>query len=225
MMNKGDFVVIDYLAKVKATGEYFDTTDEEKAKELGLLQEDKTFKPVTVVVGANHVIEGLDEALEEMDVGEERTVEVPPEKAFGRRDPNLVTTIPMREFSKQGIMPRRGMSLEVGGKWAIVKSVSSGRVTLDYNHSLASRDLVYDVKVLSKVEDTTEKLKSLIELHLGTFDESNNSISIDEGGKATVTMPSLKKGLADIVKSILEKEVGTHVPEIKEIEVTTGSEE
>jgi FKBP-type peptidyl-prolyl cis-trans isomerase 2 len=71
MMNKGDFVVIDYLAKVKATGEYFDTTDEEKARELGLYQEDKTFKPVTVVVGANHVIEGLDEALEEMDVGEE----------------------------------------------------------------------------------------------------------------------------------------------------------
>ncbi|MBN1786037.1 MAG: peptidylprolyl isomerase [Candidatus Methanofastidiosa archaeon] len=220
-MKEGDFVEIDYIGKIKSTGTYFDVTNEEKAKETGLYQNNKTFGPVIVVVGARHVIEGLDDSLLDMSVGEEMVVEISPEKGFGMRDPKLITTVPLREFSKQGIMPRPGMSLDIGGKWATVKNVSSGRVTLDFNHSLASRALEYEVKVLREVTDTKEKLLSLIDIHFRNFDKKKNKIGIDEEGNVKIDGSGLKKEVMESMKSILESEAGKYIPEIKSIEITS----
>jgi len=221
-MKEGDFVEIDYLGMIKNTGDYFDVTNEEKAKELGLYQPDKKFGPVVVVVGAKHVIEGLDDILLETEEGEERKIEIPAEKAFGKRDPKLITTVPLREFSKQGIMPRRGMSLDIGGSWATVKSVSSGRVTMDFNHSLASRDLVYEIKVLRKVDDAVEKLKALIDINFNNFDHSKNKIEMDEEGNVKVTLSGLKKEITEAIKEVLVRDSEKYVPEIKSIEVETS---
>lgn len=220
-MKEGIFVEIDYLAKVKNTGSYFDTTIEEKAKEVGLYEENKVFKPVMVVVGANHVIVGLDEAMADMEIGEEKSIEIPAEKAFGPRNPKLITTVPLREFSKQGIMPRPGMRLEIGDSWATVKNVSSGRVTLDFNHTLAGRALVYDLKVLREISDVKEKLSGLIDLHFRSFEFKNTEIEIDEESNAKLTIPGIKKEVCEAIKNILEEETGKYIPEIKSIEVAS----
>jgi FKBP-type peptidyl-prolyl cis-trans isomerase 2 len=219
-MKEGDFVEIDYAGKIKSTGDYFDVTSEEKAKEVGLYQQNKEFKPVTVVVGARHVIEGLDDALLEIGVGDETSIEIPAEKAFGKRDPKLITTVPLREFSKQGIMPRAGMKLDIGGSWATVKNVSSGRVTLDFNHSLASRDLVYDLKVLRKVDDTGEKLRALIDIHFNNFDHTKNPLEVDGDGNVKVNVSGLKKEISETLKEVLESESKRFIPEITSVEVT-----
>jgi len=220
-MKEGIFVEIDYLAKVKNTGNYFDTTNEDKAKEIGLYEDNKVFKPVMVVVGANHVIEGLDDAMADMGIGEEKSIEIPAEKAFGPRNPKLITTVPLREFSKQGIMPRPGMRLEIGESWATVKNVSSGRVTLDFNHTLAGRTLIYDLKVLREVSDAKEQLSGLIDLHFRTFEFKNSNIEIDEEGNAKLNIPGIKKEVCDAIKAILEEEAGKYIPEIKSIEVSS----
>jgi len=221
-MKEGDFVEIDYLGMVKNTGDYFDVTNEEKAKEVGLYQPNKKYGPIIIVVGANHVIEGLDEALLDLEVGEERNLEIPAEKAFGKRDPKLITTVPLREFSKQGIMPRHGMRLDIGGSWATVKNVSSGRVTLDFNHALASRDLVYDVKILRKVEDVEEKLNALIDIKFNNFDHNKNKVEVDDEGNVKIDTSGLKKEVTETIKQVLEEEAGKFIPEIKGIETYTN---
>ena len=87
VLQKGDFVRIDYIGKIKESGKVFDTTMEEIAKEHGIYDEKIDFKPAPIVVGANHVIKGLDEALVGLEVGEKKIVEIPPEKGYGKRDP------------------------------------------------------------------------------------------------------------------------------------------
>ena len=44
-------------------------------------------EPTTIRMGVGEVIRGIDEALYDMQVGETRTVVLPPEKAYGEHDP------------------------------------------------------------------------------------------------------------------------------------------
>ncbi|WFO75726.1 FKBP-type peptidyl-prolyl cis-trans isomerase [Desulfurococcaceae archaeon MEX13E-LK6-19] len=171
-LKDGDFVLVEYTARVKETGNVFDTTNEEIAKKEGIYDSNKVYGPILVVIGRGWVIKGLEEALKEMNVGEEKEVEIPPEKAFGQRDPSKVKVFSMREFKRRGIDVKVGDVLDFGGTTGIVKSITGGRVVIDFNHPLAGKTLVYKVKILKKLEDITEKAKALVARHL--------SIKIDE---------------------------------------------
>jgi len=50
-VKKGDFILVEYVGKVKETGEVFDTTQEEVAKEERLYKEGEIYEPKLVVVG------------------------------------------------------------------------------------------------------------------------------------------------------------------------------
>jgi len=68
-IQNGDFIRLRYTGKVD--GAVFDTTDEEVAREAGIHNPEALYGPVTIRVGSQHVIPGLDEALEGRDVGDE----------------------------------------------------------------------------------------------------------------------------------------------------------
>ena len=161
-MKKGSFVYIDFVAKVG--DEVFDLTDENLARELGIWREDAKYGPVGVIVGEGMVIEGVDEALEQMEVGQEKYFEVPPEKAFGFRNPGLVKTFSISEFD---FTPEPGMLLEFDTGVAKVLSVSSGRVRIDFNNPLAGKTLKYRLKIVKEVNDEEEKLKIITD-YFGT---------------------------------------------------------
>ena len=222
-MKDGAFVEIDYLAKVK-DGRYFDVTDEARAKEYDLYQDDRSYGPVKIVVGAGQVLPGLDEALLDMSVGEVKDLVIPAEKGFGKRNPKLVTTVPMREFAKQGIAPRPGMSLEIGDQVAHVKSVSSGRVIVDFNHALAGRSLEYNLTVVSEITDPAEKIRALFELHLGIFDELKHKISVEDN-VATIILEGVKPGVEEVVQQLLRKDIEKYVPEIEKVSFGDEPEE
>ena len=78
VLQNGDFVKIDFTGKVKETGKVFDTTIEKVAKENDIYDENVKFKAAPIVVGANHVLKGLDEALVGAEVGEKKHAEVLP---------------------------------------------------------------------------------------------------------------------------------------------------
>jgi peptidylprolyl isomerase len=101
-LQKGDFILIDYVAKVKETGEVFDTTIEEVAKKERLYKEGEIYEPKLVVVGEGWVLKALDESFLSMDVGKSSVVEIPPEKAFGLRDPEKVRTCPIEAVDGEG---------------------------------------------------------------------------------------------------------------------------
>jgi FKBP-type peptidyl-prolyl cis-trans isomerase 2 len=182
-VKEGDFIRLEYTGKVQETGNVFDTTDENVAEEAGIKLDNKTYGAIPIVVGGGHVLKGLDEALIGMEEGEEKKVEITPEEGFGLRDPKLLQLIPMGEFKKQGMKPEVGMAITSDGTTGIIRSVSGGRVRVDFNHELAGKNLEYDIKVIKEIEDDVDKVKSMIELHYSApnLDSDKHDIQIIDG--------------------------------------------
>lgn len=106
-IQEGDFVKLHYTGTVD--GRIFDTTDEETAKSEGIYNAQALYGPVVIRVGSRHVIVGLDEALLGKDEGSEDEIDVPPEKAFGERDPNKLESFQKSSFKEK---PAKGMSVK-----------------------------------------------------------------------------------------------------------------
>ncbi|MEM2666698.1 MAG: FKBP-type peptidyl-prolyl cis-trans isomerase [Candidatus Bathyarchaeia archaeon] len=187
-LQKGDFILIDYIAKVKETGEVFDTTVEEIAKKERLYREGEIYEPKLVVVGEGWVLKALDESLLNMEVGKPTTVEIPPEKAFGPRDPEKVRRVPLRQLTSKGITPTLGMRLEYDGKMAIVRAIGAGRVLLDFNPPLAGKTLVYEVTVKKKLETQEEKIAALIHRRVPSVEIEKFKFTV-KGKTINIEMP------------------------------------
>jgi peptidylprolyl isomerase len=177
-VEKGDFILIDYVTTIQETGEIFDTTSEDKAKESGILKENTVYEPMLVVVGEGWVLKELDDSLLGLELNAPATIEIPPEKGFGPRDPSKIRRVPIRRFRGQDVSLYPGAQIEVEGSLAIVRSVGSGRVQLDFNPPLAGKTLVYDLTVLSKIEEIEEKIKALIHRRLPSIDIGTFTINI-----------------------------------------------
>ena len=173
---KGDFVLIDYIAKVKETGEIFDTTKEEVAKKEKLYKEGEIYEPKLVVIGEGWVLKALDDNLPNLETGKTAPVEISPDKAFGNRDPEKVRLVPLRRLLAKNITPQLGMRVEFEGKLAIVRTMGAGRVQLDFNPPLAGKTLVYDVTAQKKLETKEEKLNALIHRRIPQVDVSKFSV-------------------------------------------------
>lgn len=161
-VNRGDFIVVELTGLAEETGEVFDTTSEETAKEQGTYDEKRTYGPRLVVAGEGWVLKGLDTRLRGLKVGEEQKIEIPAAEAFGERDAENVQTIPFRVLRSKGVNPALGAELEIDGRSAVVRSIGAGRVQVDYNPRLAGRKIVYTVKVTELIEDEKAKFRALI---------------------------------------------------------------
>ncbi|MEM0361763.1 MAG: FKBP-type peptidyl-prolyl cis-trans isomerase [Sulfolobales archaeon] len=165
-LSKNDMVLVDYVVRVKETGEVIEVTNEEKAKEFKVYDPSKTYEPLLVIVGEGRVIRGFEEALEGSEVNVDVEVDIPPEKAYGVRDPNKVRTFSLRDFARANIRPEVGKVVEIGGQLGTIRSVSGGRVVVDFNHPLAGKTLTYSFKVVKKLEDGVEKVKYLVKRYV-----------------------------------------------------------
>lgn len=167
---KSDFILIDYVAKVKETGEVFDTTIEDVAKKEKLYKEGEIYEPKLVTVGEGWVLKALDESLANLELNKATTIEIPPEKAFGNRDPEKVRLMPLRRLTAKGITPQLGMRVEIDGKLAVIRTIGAGRVQLDFNPPLAGKTIIYDVTVQKKIEANEEKINALIHRRIPVVD-------------------------------------------------------
>ena len=159
----GDFVKIEYTAWRAADKHVVYTTDEKSAKENGVYYENNKYGPQLVVVGKSNIIKGLADELKKMDMNVLKKVEIEPINAFGERDSQLVRVMPISDFRARNMEPYVGMQLDLDGTVATIKSVNSGRVMVDANHQLAGEKIIYEVKVVSKIENDNEKVKELAE--------------------------------------------------------------
>ena len=193
-IDNGDFVRVNFTGKIKETDDVFDTTYDEVAQEAGIYEENKTYKPIPIVVGGNHLLPAIEEEIIGLEAGDKKTIEVDSEKGFGQRDPSLIQLVPMKEFKKQGMTPYPGMKIQSEGATGKILTVNGGRVKVDFNHELAGKDLIYDVEVCEVIEDEEEKIKSMIELHY-----SNPNVDIDkteitiEDGVANIKLDDMAK--------------------------------
>jgi len=177
-LQKGDFVLMDYIAKVKETSETFDTTIEETAKKERLYKEGEIYEPKLVVIGEGWILKALDESLTTMEIGKTSSVEISPEKAFGERDPEKVKRVSLRHLTAKGITPTLGMRIEYDNKMATVRAAGAGRVLLDFNPPLAGKTLVYEVTVQKKLETISEKISALIHRRIPAVEESKFKFTV-----------------------------------------------
>lgn len=160
---KNDFIALEFIASIK-DGEVFDTNIKEEAKKLGYKEE---VFPSRVCIGQKMVVQGLDKALEDKEIGKEYTIELTPKDAFGNRDSSLIRTYPLKAFLSRNINPTPGMVLALDNSLAKVISVSGGRVIIDMNNPLAGKNVIYKFKVIHKIEKIEEKAEALRDFFYG----------------------------------------------------------
>ena len=115
--------------------------------------------PLIYVHGTQQIVPGLEKALEGMEVGESKQVEVPPEESYGIPDASA-----FREVRKDYV-PSEAMHLgaQLQGRsqsgqvvYARVAQLKEETVIVDFNHPLAGKTLYFDVKVLNIQEAPPE---------------------------------------------------------------------
>lgn len=134
-MNKNKQVIISIKGALE-NGEIFEQTPEDH--------------PIPVALGQNNIFPKLEEALVAMQPGETRTIPLTPEEAYGPHHQDLVQTLDISTF-ESSLQPVPGMivslNVERDGRQekvpASVVNVEKGKVTLDYNHPLAGKSVVY----------------------------------------------------------------------------------
>ena len=212
-MQKGDFVYISYVGRIKESGEIFDVTSEEIAKREGVYNPEIKYGDIPIIIGAGFVIPGLEEELEKMNVGEKKVVEIEPKKAFGERRDDLIRLIPEIEFKKQNIDVKVGDFVNVNGITGRVLSVNAGRVRVDFNHPLAGKALVYEVEIKKLVTETKEKIYAILK-YFSNLDESIANVKI-ENGEAEIEIKGLQ--IANRVKENIIKTIFQWIREINKI--------
>lgn len=135
MANVGDTVRIHY------TGKYEDGTvfDSSEGKD-----------PLEFVAGSQQIIPGLDNAVLEMSEGDQQTVTVPPEEAYGDREPALAQEVERSQLP-EGVSEGAALEAEVGGQKTMlwVTELNDETAVVDANHPLAGKTLVFDVELVS----------------------------------------------------------------------------
>ncbi len=167
-----DFVEIDYVGTIKASGKVFDVTKKADAKKHDLYNEKSAYAPRLIGVGLGYVIRGLDAALLGKEIGKSYTVDIASADAFGPRDKKLLQVVATKVLLAQKIRPAVGLTIYAGNRIGTIRSVAGGRCTVDFNHPLAGKDLSYTFTIVAKVDDLQEKVSSLLGhgLHLAPTD-------------------------------------------------------
>lgn len=190
-----DFIEIEYTGRLKDENIIFDTTDKKTAEDNNVFNPDYIYGPVKVIVGNRQILSGLDLFIEGKEPGS-YTVEIKAEEGFGKKDSKLLKLMPKSLFIKEKINPVPGLPVNIDGLNGIIKTVSGGRCIIDFNHPLAGKDLVYEIKINKIVTDDKEQVESILDMQMKK-DDFNVSL---ENGKAMVTF---KKSIAKPVKDLI----------------------
>lgn len=126
-----------------------------KLKDGTVIDSSREREPLEIKIGEGRFIPGFEEAIVGMEPGSEKTAEVKAENAFGEFRNELVMEIPRTEFQS-------GVDLEVGQKFkandpqrgsvvVTIVDLNEETATIDANHELAGKDLVFDIELLEIV--------------------------------------------------------------------------
>ena len=160
-VKKNDFIEIEFTGNISNTDEIFDTNIEKDAKKAGM--DLKNIKPFILSVGHKMLPNGFDKDLEGKEIEKSYALELKPEDAFGKRNPQMVRMIPTKHFHEQKINPERGMQLSLDGQLVKILSSDRGRTLVDFNNPLAGKNVTYKYKINKIVTDQKEKIDALQE--------------------------------------------------------------
>ena len=132
-----DKVKVHYTGKL-TDGEVFDSS----------LERD----PLEFTVGAGQMIKGFDEAVNGMELNEKKTVTIPSGEAYGDRNDQLIQEVPKNDLPAD-MKPEVGQTLVATNQdgqqtHVLVTGVEDATITIDANHPLAGKDLVFEIELV-----------------------------------------------------------------------------
>ena len=137
----GDKISVHYTGKL-TDGTLFDSSAERE--------------PLEFEIGSGMVIKGFDEGVTGMIVGEKKTVHIPVAEAYGDMNPDYMAVFNKAEIPSD-IPYKVGMQLNMhqDGSGQVmpvtVVEVTDITITLDANHPLAGKDLIFDLELVAIV--------------------------------------------------------------------------
>lgn len=148
----GDSVTLEYTGRLD-DGTVFDTSRESVAEEAGLAeaQPEREYAPLTVEVGAEQVISGLEEGLVGLKEGTTKTLTIPPEKGYGEWTEKGVQEFETENLREMlgGKTPEEGSYLEAeNGQQGEVIHVDDEVVRVDFNPELAGETLEFEIEIV-----------------------------------------------------------------------------
>ncbi len=209
-IKKNDFIEVEFTGGITGTDEVFDTNIKADAEKAGL--DVKDIKPFVLSVGHKMLPKGFDEDLEGKEIGKIYSIDIQPENAFGKRNPQMVRMIPTKLFHEQKIDPQRGMQLSLDGQLVRILSSDRGRTLVDFNNPLAGKKVTYKYKIGKIVTDEKEKVDALQEFLFRKkfeFDVKGEIVTF----KVEKQMEPFVKMFAPKFEEILGLKVGAEVVE------------
>lgn len=119
--------------------------------------------PLEFISGNEMIIIGLEDAIVGEEVGSKLDVTVEPKDGYGEVNEDAIQTLPKEQFADVELV--EGMSLYGTGEdgqtvQVIVTGFTDEEVTIDYNHPLAGKTLMFTVEILSSRELTDEEVQT-----------------------------------------------------------------
>ena len=131
---RGDLVRIHYTSR-SLEGSVIETSDRRE--------------PLEFRAGSEEIIPGISLGLIGLQLGDERTITVPPERAFGRHNPNLIQTTPISVLPEEAqVGDQLTASLGPARLDVWVQKLTGQEAVVDANHPLAGETLVIELKVV-----------------------------------------------------------------------------
>ena len=163
-LQEDDFIKLAYTARTVEDGDLVDTTDEEVAEEADVDTEEQEFAPRTIVLGQGHIFESVEDDIVGADVGDEGSVVVPAEEAFGEYDDEEVRTVSKDKIPEDDRYP--GAQVQIDQQQGFIETIIGGRARVDFNHPLAGEDIEYEYEVIEEVTDREEMAQGIISMML-----------------------------------------------------------
>jgi FKBP-type peptidyl-prolyl cis-trans isomerase SlyD len=206
-IKRKDFLELDFTGTIKETKEVFDTTDKRVAEKNGMDPKAK-YQPAIICVGQKQIFPRIEQTLIGKEAGRTYTIELSSEESFKKKDAKLLKMISGSVFRKNKIKPMVGLGVTIDDHYGIIRTVSGGRCMVDFNHPLAGKELIYEVKVNKIIKDKKEQIKSLIEMDLKV---KEFEVTEEESGKFSV---KFDKKINDILTSEMNKKIVERVKEV-----------
>ncbi len=164
-----------------------------------------------IIPGRGYVLKAIDESILKHKEGDNYTLNLSADEAYGHRTRELIKMIPSRFFRQNNITPYKGLVVNIDNLIGKIISVGPGRVLVDFNHPLAGKDLKFEISIDGKVSDKLEIAKGIIKSLL------NEELSVKEEGENIVINDTI--GLPENIKEkiSLELKEGLGLESIKNI--------
>lgn len=128
-----------------------------------VLDKSEAEQPMVYLHGASNIIPGLEKALATKVTGDKVKVTVPPEEAYGVRDERKITVVHRSMFG-DNIKVEKGVQFQADGNTGLVivtvTKIEGDDITVDGNHPLAGKTLIFEVEIKAIREATAEELKT-----------------------------------------------------------------